>query len=120
MDTTSSNTMSTALSAGAIGFGVLGVLTPGALGRIYGMGEASPGQLLMTRMWGTRNVVLGALLLMAPERRSTLAGLSAGLNAADSLITALAPGIPARMRFAGSLTSAGFAAVAATIATSGD
>ena len=65
----------------------------------------------MTRLWGTRTTVLGALVftLDGTENQQRLMTLSAAMNATDAGMVAAAGGIPARARVLGALTSAGFA-----------
>ena len=65
----------------------------------------------MTRIWGTRTAVLGALVftLEGTENKQKLMTMSAAMNAADAVMVAAAGGVPARARVLGSLTSAGFA-----------
>jgi hypothetical protein len=65
----------------------------------------------MTRLWGTRTAVLGALVftLEGAENKQSMMTLTAAMNAADPVMVAAAGGVPVRARVLGSLTSAGFA-----------
>ena len=56
-----------AVGYGALGFGALAVLSPRRFLGIYGMPDESNVRL-MTRVWGTRTTVLGALTLMLDSR----------------------------------------------------
>lgn len=98
-----------AVGVGSIAFGTVAVLTPRLFLGMYGVPD-EPNVRTMTRIWGTRTAVLGALVftLEGAENQQKLMTLSAVMNAADSAIVA-ASGVPARARVLGSLTSAGFA-----------
>jgi hypothetical protein len=103
------------VAAGAIGFGVVGVLAPGALLKAYGA-DTSPTARAMTRLWGTRNLVLGVLTLQLDgNAQDTVLAAAMTLNLSDSLLGLLAPaldGLPARTSLAASLTSGAFAGLA--------
>ncbi len=105
-----------AIGAGSVGFGALAALTPGLFLGLYGVPDDANVRT-MTRLWGTRTVVLGALVfaLDSDEDKQTVMTMAAGMNAADAAIVASAGGIPARTRIFGSLTSAGFAAAMAYV-----
>lgn len=99
-----------AVGVGSVAFGVVAALTPGLFLGMYGVpNEASV--RTMTRLWGTRTAVLGALMfaLEGTENKQKLMTLTAAMNAADSAMVATAGGVPGRARVLGSLTSAGFA-----------
>lgn len=104
------------LTAGAIGFGVAGVVAPDLLVRSYGIKDPSPGLRFMTRLWGTRNLVLGSLMIALPKERATLLKFDAAMNLADSLIGFTAAGLPAQTRVMAGLTSGAFAVGSAYIA----
>ncbi|MCW2710626.1 MAG: hypothetical protein JWP24_820 [Marmoricola sp.] len=105
------DTLQQGLSWAAIGFGAAATLTPRAFERLYGLKDS--GELrVMTRLWGTRTIVLGAALLGADkDERRRLTTLAVAMNAADALITAGAGSeVNKRSRVLGSLSSAAFAA----------
>lgn len=103
------------LAYGALGFGVAGVVTPGALHSTYGISTDSGALTYFGRMWGTRTAVIGALALAADsaEDQRRVATLAMGMNAVDALVAATTRSLPRRTRVMGALTSGGFAAVAA-------
>ncbi len=102
------------LAVGALGFGVLAVLAPGGLRRMYGMDAESSELTYFGRMWGSRTAAIGGLALAArdEEDRRRLAVMAVAMNGADALFAAATPGLPARTRVMATLTSAGFAAAA--------
>jgi hypothetical protein len=93
----------------SVGFGAVAVLAPRSFLRMYGVG-GDANVRLMTRMWGTRTAVLGALALALNDRsdRRTLMTAAAAMDAADTLLIAAAP-VPARARAMGAATTAAFA-----------
>jgi hypothetical protein len=54
------------LSGSSVAIGVVAVIAPRAMQRAYGS-ESTPESRVLLQLMGTRNVVLGALLLMTPE-----------------------------------------------------
>jgi hypothetical protein len=97
------------VAIGAIGFGVVAALAPRAFSALYGLG-GDPRLLAMTRVWGTRTAVLGGLFFVGDtEFRGRMLPWVIGLNAADTVLTARADGIPGRTRTLGALSSAAFA-----------
>ena len=93
----------------SLAFGAVAVLTPRVFLGMYGVpGDANV--RLMTRLWGTRTVVLGALTLALGDSddRRTLMTAAAAMNAADTLLVASSP-VPARARAMGAATTATFA-----------
>ncbi|MBB6629557.1 hypothetical protein H5V45_19710 [Nocardioides sp. KIGAM211] len=107
------------LSIGSIGFGAVAVATPGLFTTFYGL-KGDGNLRAMVQLWGTRNLVLGAIGLMTedPAQRKTLATLSAALNVADTVIVARGGSdVALRARVGGALTTAAFAAAAAYVAT---
>jgi hypothetical protein len=109
-------TLSQGLAWGAVGFGVFAALAPRAFESVYGLRDN--GDLrVMTRLWGSRTLVLGVVLLNADQdARKQLAGLAAAMNAADALVIAGAgPEVNKRSRVLGSLTSAAFAGAYASL-----
>jgi hypothetical protein len=99
-----------AVGVGSIAFGAVATLTPRLFLGLYGVPDEASVRT-MTRLWGTRTTVLGALVftLDGTENQQRLMTLSAAMNAVDAGLVAAAGGIPARARVLGSLTSAGFA-----------
>jgi hypothetical protein len=99
-----------AVGAASVAFGVVAALGPRLFLGLYGVPDDATVRT-MTRLWGTRTAVLGALMftLEGAENKQRLMGLSAAMNSADAVMVAAAGGIPARARVLGSLTSAGFA-----------
>lgn len=99
-----------AVGVGSVAFGAVAALTPRLFLGMYGVPDDANVRT-MTRLWGTRTAVLGALVfgLEGSGNQRTLMTMAAAMNAADTAIVATAGGIPARARALGSLTSAGFA-----------
>jgi hypothetical protein len=102
---------------GAIGFGVLAALTPRLFLGLYGMPDEGNVRL-MTRVWGTRTTVVGALTLMLrdAEDRRTLMTAAAAKEAMDTLLVATSRA-PRRARVLGATTTAAFAAATAYAVT---
>lgn len=106
------------IAYGAIGFGALAVTAPGAFNALYGL-EGDGNLRTMVRLFGTRNLVLGALTLLTEDRgqRKKLAVLTAALDVVDTAIIAKAGSdVSARARIVGALTTAVFAAASAYVA----
>jgi len=105
----------TATSYSAIGFGAVATLMPRLFTALYGLGD-DPRLRVIVRLWGTRTAVLGAALLTADSEsdKRRLMTLATAMNVADAAL-ALTAGddVPARSRILGSLTSASFAAIGA-------
>lgn len=99
---------------GSVAFGAVATLTPRLFLGMYGVPD-DPNVRTMTRLWGTRTAVLGALVLTLdrPEDQRNMMTMAAAMNAADATMVAAAGGISPRARVLGSLTSAGFAAALA-------
>ena len=99
-----------AVGVGSVAFGAVAALAPRLFLGMYGVPDDANVRT-MTRIWGTRTAVLGALVftLEGTESQQKLMTLSAAMNAADAAMVATAGGVPARARVLGSLTSAGFA-----------
>jgi hypothetical protein len=102
-----------AVGCGAIGFGALAILSPRLFLGLYGIPEEANVRL-MTRVWGTRTTVVGALslLLRNTDDRRTLMTAAAVNEAMDTLLIATS-GAPTRARVMGAATTAGFAAATA-------
>jgi hypothetical protein len=102
-----------AVGCGAIGFGVLAILSPRLFLGLYGIPD-EPNVLLMTRVWGTRTTVVGALslLLHNTDDRRTLMTAAAVNEALDTLLIATSRA-PTRARVMGAAKTAGFAAATA-------
>jgi hypothetical protein len=98
-----------AVGVGSVAFGAVAALTPGLFLGMYGVPDDANVRT-MTRLWGTRTAVLGALVfrLEGSENQRQLMTMAAGMNAVDAAIVA-ASDAPTRARVLGSLTSAGFA-----------
>ena len=99
-----------AVGVGSIAFGAVATLTPRLFLGLYGVPDEASVRT-MTRLWGTRTTVLGALVftLDGAENQQRLMTLSAAMNAADAGLVAASGGLPVRARVLGSLTSAVFA-----------
>ncbi len=99
-----------AVGIASVAFGVVAALSPRLFLGLYGVPDEASVRT-MTRLWGTRTTVLGALALTVEgaETKQNLMTMSAAMNATDAVMVATAGGIPARARVLGSLTSAGFA-----------
>jgi len=93
----------------SVGFGAVAILAPRLFLGMYGVPN-DDNVKLMTRMWGTRTAVLGALALALgdAEDRRTLMTAAAAMDAADTLLVAASP-VPARARAMGAATTAAFA-----------
>ena len=99
-----------AVGVGSVAFGAIAALTPRLFLGLYGVPDEANVRT-MTRIWGTRTAVLGALMftLEGDENKRRMMTATAAMNAADAVMVAAAAGVPARARVLGSLTSAGFA-----------
>jgi hypothetical protein len=99
---------------GALGFGAAGALAPSVLNGLYGVKQQGGEFAYMSRMWGTRTAAIGflALSLTGEAERRALYLCSAVLNGADAVVAVTTPGLSARTRVMGALTSGGFAAAA--------
>lgn len=99
-----------AVGVASVAFGVVAALSPRLFLGLYGVPDEASVRT-MTRLWGTRTTVLGALALTVEgaETKRKLMNMSAAMNATDAVVVAAAGGVPARARVLGSLTSAGFA-----------
>lgn len=108
------NDTQTAVGAGSVAFGAIAALTPRLFLRMYGVPDEASVRT-MTRIWGTRTAVLGALAfaLEGTEAQRKLLTLTSAMNAADAVMVAAAGGVPVRARVLGSLTSATFAGATA-------
>ena len=95
---------------GAVGFGVLAVVSPRLFLGLYGIPDEANVRL-MTRVWGTRTTVVGALSLVLrnTDDRRTLMTAALVNEALDTLLIATSRA-PARARILGAATTAGFAA----------
>lgn len=99
-----------AVRVGSVAFGAVAALAPRVFLGMYGVPDEASVRT-MTRLWGTRTAVLGALVftLEGTENQQRMMTMSAAMNAADAVLVAAAGGVPMRSRVLGSLTSAGFA-----------
>jgi Domain of unknown function (DUF4267) len=93
----------------SVGFGAAAILTPRLFLGMYGVPN-DQNVRLMTRMWGTRTAVLGALALTLGDTddRRTLMTAAAAMDAADTVLIASSP-VPSRARAMGAATTAAFA-----------
>lgn len=115
--TKSTSSLSTALSWAAIGLGAASALAPRAFASSYGLDHSSSTHVML-RLFGTRNVALGALgLLLDEDARATMAPITAAMNAMDALLIATASDHPGASRAMGAVSSLGFAAGFAYVAT---
>ncbi len=99
-----------AVGVGSVAFGAVAALTPRLFLAMYGVPD-EPNVRTMTRLWGTRTAVLGALVftLEGTENKQSMMTMTVAMNAADAVMVASAGGVSVRARVLGSLTSAGFA-----------
>ena len=100
-------------------FGVAGVLAPDALGDLYGIDDHSPDNRFMTRLWGGRTALVGALTLLATpgrDRRNLLVALAAQ-DVLDTVSALTTHGLSNRARNGAAATTAAFAAVTAYLAS---
>ena len=102
-----------ATSCGAIGFGVLALVSPRVFLGLYGIPDEANVRL-MTRLWGTRTAVVGALslLLRNPDDLRVLMTAAVVNDGLDTLLIA-ASDAPMRARVLGAATTSGFAAATA-------
>ncbi|MGN6131242.1 MAG: hypothetical protein ACTHOK_12970, partial [Nocardioidaceae bacterium] len=96
----------------ALAFGGVATLTPRLFAAVYGMPQ-EVNLATMTRLWGTRTALLGALTLAVngPVERRTLMTAMAAMNAADTVVISAAQGVPVRTRAMGAFTTATLAGV---------
>lgn len=109
------------LAMGAIGFGALAVAAPRVFTALYGL-TGNPNVRAMTRLWGTRTAVLGAVMFTAksPEEQRKLSIMGTAMTALDTMISATAgPEVSARGKILGTATSAAFTAAGAYVLTQG-
>jgi hypothetical protein len=107
------------LALGAIGFGALAIAAPRVFTAVYGL-TANPNVRAMTRLWGTRTAVLGAVMLTTdnPEAQRKLSLMGTAMTALDTVISATAgPDVSARGKILGTATSAAFTAAGAYVLT---
>ena len=120
--TNDNDTISTAMGAAAVGVGLLGLLSPRLFRGVYGVSDDSGEATYLTRLFSSRNLVLGALALVAatPEDRKRVATAMVALNTTDALVglTTTGEGVSGRTRLLGPLTSSVFALGAARAARS--
>ena len=119
-DSSTVDTVSTAIGVGSLGFGALALLAPDVLTKVYGMGDdVNPSLRYMGRMWGSRTAFLGVLTLAADDdQRQALSIGGAAMNAADTLAVLGTSGLPARTKAMAAMTTAAFCAAALYVATS--
>lgn len=96
----------------AIGFGVFALVAPRAFAAMYGLPQEANIRMV-TRLWGTRTAMIGAIAagVGEPANRRAVTQLGIALNAVDALCVAAAgPKVSLRTRILGPLTSGSFAA----------
>ena len=97
----------------SLAFGATAALGPQVFLGVYGVPDET-NLRVMTRMWGTRTAVLGALTFALRDEgdRRTLMTAAAAMNAADTVLIASGR-VPVRSRAMGSATTAALAAAIA-------
>jgi hypothetical protein len=110
------DTLIRAAGTGGVAFGALATLAPKAFLAAYGVRDRGAALEFMTRAWGTRSAVLGALTIVesADPARKRLVTAVTVMDAVDALLL-LRSGLPAKTRIMGALTSGAFAVVGATV-----
>ncbi len=116
------DTIQRATSVGALAFGVGGLLAPDTLARMYGIPDGGPSFRFITRLWGTRNVVLGVLTLTAPSTadKRRILGPALAMNGVDVVVALTSTELPVRARYLAAATSAAFAGLGAYVLANGD
>lgn len=104
-----------AVGVGSVAFGAMAALTPRLFLGMCGVPDEANVRT-MTRLWGTRTAVPGALVFTVEgtENIQRMMTMTAAMNAADAVMVAAAGGVPVRARVLGSLTSAGLPALSRT------
>jgi hypothetical protein len=117
--TNDNDTITTAMGAAAVGVGLLGILSPRIFRGVYGVSDDSGEATYLTRLFSSRNLVLGGLALAASsgEDRKRIATAMIALNTTDALVglTTTGSGVSGRTRLLGPLTSSAFALGAARV-----
>lgn len=115
--TLDNRTASSSIAAGALAFGVAGLVAPQLVARTYGL-PRNPQFRFITRLWGTRTATLGTLFLLADSektQRNMLVAATA-MNSADAVCAlAAGSGVSLRTRLMAAATSAAFAAAGAAL-----
>jgi hypothetical protein len=96
----------------AIGFGLVALVAPRAFATMYGLPQEANIRMV-TRLWGTRTAMIGAIAVGVgePGNRRAVTQLGVALNAIDALCVAAAgPKVSLRTRVLGPITSGSFAA----------
>ena len=100
------------ISIATIGFGVAGAAAPALLIKSYGS-VPTPTARFLARLWGSRNLTLGVLLLqLEGKARDDLLRIGVGMSALDTVLGLLAApldGLPASTGLPAAATSATFA-----------
>ena len=123
MSTPKTDQLDTALTAGgalSVGFGLMAILAPRGFLRTFGVREDGATLRFMTRAWGTRTTLIGALMLSTEgdERRRVLIA-STAVDVVDTVLALTAKGVPARSRVMAAATTTAFAALTGAGAASG-
>ncbi|WP_375497993.1 DUF4267 domain-containing protein [uncultured Jatrophihabitans sp.] len=100
-----------AVVVSGVALGAVAVAAPGAFVSTYGL-RATPATKIMTRLWGSRSLALGALTLGITDAasRRTLTTVSAALGVGDAALILAAGEVAASSRVRGALTAAAFVA----------
>ena len=109
-----------ALAAGRVALGVIALLFPSLAARIFMLKVSSNPQLpYMTRLFGAREIAVGAVTLTAPaSARSSMVGMGMAVDGADAIAGFAAARSGAVSKPVGIvLTGAALAAVAAGAST---
>jgi hypothetical protein len=112
-------TVRTALSYTALGFGAVAIVAPRAFAGIYGL-KGDGNLRTMIRLWGTRSMLIGAMNFFATDaqQKRTLAAATTALSFADTLLIAMSgDDVAARTRMMGTATTASVAAASAYVLT---
>jgi len=121
-DASKMDTIQRATSVGALAFGLGGLLAPNTLARMYGMPEGGPDVRFITRLWGTRNAMLGVLALTASsaEEQRRFLRPAVAMNGVDVVVALGSTALPVRTRFLAAATSAVFGGLGAYALANGD
>lgn len=117
MATSDTETVSTSIAGGAVGFGLVAIAAPRLLTAVYGLPGTGPFRFLL-RLWGTRTAAIGAMMMTEKDagRRRRWAAAATAVNAVDALMALRAgPDVTRRSRWMVALTSGGFAAAGAAV-----
>lgn len=109
---TDPHTTRSVLGAGALGFGVAGLIAPATVAAVYGFPETTPEQRYTTRLWGSTLAALGVIGFLEDGLDDrTYLQVGAALNGVQAVAALLSP-VPVRSRLMSAATSAAFGAAA--------